>query len=427
MGRKPNGASSIYKGKDGKWHGRVTVGVKDDGRPDRRHIERKTEAEVIRAVRDLERERSAGTVRKAGQNWTVATWLQHWLDNIAAPNVRENTIAGYRVAVNTHLIPGLGAHRLEKLQPEHVEKLTQKMQRNGSAAGTAHQAYRTLRASLNEAVRRGNLGRNPVLLAKPPRLVEMEIEPYTIEEVKRILDQAGQRRNSARWAIALSLGLRQGEVLGLQWRDVDLAKGTLRVKRGRLRPKYQHGCTTPCGRKAGYCRERTQIRKDTSDTKSRAGKRAIGLPAELVKLLEQHQGEQQAEQRKASQLWQDGGWLFTTATGRPLNPNTDYHDWKRLLKDAGIRDGRLHDARHTAATVLLILGVQQRAAMEVMGWATTGMAARYQHVTDPILTDIAKRVDGLIWQRPGERPKSGAAGAPAVPRRSVIRRKLRRK
>src|SRR4051794_14360303 len=107
--RKPNGASSIYQGSDGNWHGRVTMGVRDDGSPDRRHVQRKTEVEVIRAVRELERDRDAGIVRKAGQSWTVATWLTFWLDHIAAPNVRENTAAGYRVAVNKHLIPGLGA------------------------------------------------------------------------------------------------------------------------------------------------------------------------------------------------------------------------------------------------------------------------------------------------------------------------------
>jgi integrase len=122
--------------------------------------------------------------------------------------------------------------------------------------------------------------------------------------------------------------------------------------------------------------------------------------------------------------------VFATPTGRPLNPNTDYHEWKQLLKDAGLRDGRLHDARHTAAAVLLILGVQERAVMGVMGWASTGMAARYQHVTDPIRADIAKRVGGLIWQpaeEAGTTPSRGAASAQTGVSRSVLRRKLRRR
>jgi integrase len=110
----------------------------------------------------------------------------------------------------------------------------------------------------------------------------------------------------------------------------------------------------------------------------------LGLPAELVVRLREHEETQAKEREKAAQLWADGGWIFATPIWRPLNPNTDYHDWKQLLKDAGVRDGRLHDARHTAATVLLILGMQERAVMKVMGWATIGMAARYQHVGDPV-------------------------------------------
>ncbi|MGA5128225.1 tyrosine-type recombinase/integrase [Streptomyces olivoreticuli] len=235
--RQPNGASSIYLGKDGRWHGRVTVGVKDDGTPDRRHIGRKTRAEVTKAVRELERQRDAGGVRKAGQTWTVKTWLTHWVENIAALHVSENTIDGYRVAVYHHLIPGVGAHRLAKLEPEHLERFYKKMQDNGSSAGTAHQAHRTVRTALNEAVRRRHITINPATIAKAPRLEEEEVEPYSVEEVQRILLEAERHRNTARWVIALALGLRQGEALGLQWKDVDWEAGVIRVSRGRLRPR----------------------------------------------------------------------------------------------------------------------------------------------------------------------------------------------
>jgi Phage integrase, N-terminal SAM-like domain len=167
-GRASNGASSIYRGRDGDWHGRVTMGTRDDGRPDRRHVRAKTRAEVTRKVRELEKSREAGTVRRAGRAWTVEQWLTHWVENIAAPFVRPNTLAGYRVAVRVHLIPGVGAHRLDRLEPEHLERLYVRMMRNGSAAGTAHQAHRTIRTALGEAVRRGHLARNPAALAKAP-------------------------------------------------------------------------------------------------------------------------------------------------------------------------------------------------------------------------------------------------------------------
>jgi integrase len=237
-----------------------------------------------------------------------------------------------------------------------------------------------------------------VLLAKAPALSEEEVEPYDVAEVRRLLEVAAHHRNSARWALALALGLRQGEVLGLKWDDADLDKGTIRVRRSRLRPKYEHGCDGTCGRTPGYCIKRRNTRPATGQVKSRAGRRTIGLPAPLVVLLRTHRAEQGAEREAARQLWHDDGWVFATQTGGPLNPNTDYHQWKQLLKTAGLREARLHDARHTAATVLLILGQPERTVMSLMGWSSAGMATRYQHVTDGIRAEVASQVGDLIWE-----------------------------
>ena len=118
----------------------------------------------------------------------------------------------------------------------------------GRAPATAHQAHRTVRTALNEAVRRGYLVRNVAQLAKAPQLVEYEVEPYSVDEVQRILKAAISRRNSARWAVALALGLRQGESLGLRWTDVDLATGTLIVRRQRNRPKWPTGAAERAAR-----------------------------------------------------------------------------------------------------------------------------------------------------------------------------------
>jgi len=103
------------------------------------------------------------------------------------------------------------------------------------------------------------------------------------------------------------------------------------------------------------------------------------------------------ERKVARQLWAEKGYVFTSPTGEPLNPNTDYHHWKELLQAAGVRDARLHDARHTASTVLLLLGVPERIVMAIMG-SSASMAKRYQHVTDPLLRETAEKVDGLLWR-----------------------------
>jgi integrase len=123
----------------------------------------------------------------------------------------------------------------------------------------------------------------------------------------------------------------------------------------------------------------------------------MGLPDALIGLLRKHAREQAAERDAACQLWREEGWVFATPTGAPLNMNMGHREWKKLVAAAGVRESRLHDARHTAATVLLLLGVPERPVMGVMGWSSTGMAARYQHITQVVRQDIAAQVDGLIW------------------------------
>jgi integrase len=233
-----------------------------------------------------------------------------------------------------------------------------------------------------------------------------EVEPYSVEEVQRLLLEVNMRRNSARWILALALGLRQGETLGLRRSDVDLDNEYLKLRRNRLRPKYEHGCgeAAPCGRKAGYCPERVQVRRETKNTKSRAGRRAVPLPGPLVAMLRSHAEEQARERGAAGNLWTESDYVFTKPLGGPLSPKTDYHDWKRLLEDAKVRDGRLHDARHTAATVLL--GIPDRVIDQIMGWEPgtfARMRARYLHLPDAMLKDVARKIAGAIWGPPETR------------------------
>jgi len=329
----------------------------------------------------------------------------HWLDNIAASHVKPTTLSAYRVAVHHHLVPGIGKYKLDTLEPEHLETLYRRMLAQPTKMGertkpaTVHQVHRTIRTALHEAVRRGHLARNPATIARAPRVDPHDVEPFNVEEVKRIFVGASHHRNGVRWVLALALGLRQGEALGLQWPDVDARRGVLTIRRSRTRPRYTHGCGGTCGkRSAGYCPQRGRANPDTDSTKSRAGRRQIGLPPQLVTLLAQHQSEQDVERVHSGSAWTEGGWVFTTETGEPINPRTDWTHWKELLKEAGIRDSRLHDARHTAATVLLILGVSQPTIMSVMGWSNPAMIQRYAHVVGPIRQDVARQVGGLLWE-----------------------------
>jgi integrase len=432
--RNPNGTSSVYLGNDGKWHGRVTMGVRDDGRPDRRHVKRNTEAEVIRAVRDLEKQRDAGKVRKPGRAWTVEKWLRHWVENIAAPSVRRTTMVGYRSSVYNHLIPGIGAHRLDKLEAEHLEKLYAKLQLptskggKGLAAGTVHLAHRTLRVALGEGVSRRHVLENVAKIAKPPKVEEDEIVPFTVEEARRILGVATNVRNGARFVVALTLGLRRGEALGLKWSDLDIKwrhgcqKGcecrsgaaqlcadrqfrsaTMTIRRAVQQFVWQHGCPDgpdgpACGRKYGaHCPKRHGGGVVTADVKSRAGRRTVGIPAPVMNEIERHRERQAVERAHAANLWREEGWLFTNRLGGPVHPTVDHEAWKTLLRKAKVRNARLHDARHTAATMLLVLKVPLPAVMEIMGWSDASIAKRYMHVPSEFLSAIADQIGGLVW------------------------------
>lgn len=403
--RAPNGSSSIYYSKsDGYWHGRVTVGVRDNGSPDRRHIKRKDESAVRRKVRDLENDRDSGTVRKSGRAWTVEKWLTHWVENIAAPSVRPNTMVGYRASVYKHLNPGIGKHQIDKLAPEHLERLYARMTDSGLKASTAHLAHRTARAALNEAVKRSHIAKNPAQIAKPPRVIEEEIVPFSVTEARQVLAAANRVRNGVRFSLALSLGLRQGEALGLQWRDIDFSAGALTVSRSLQARTWKHGCSNekPCGRRyGGHCPKRHSGGTITTEVKSRSGKRTVGIPSPLLDLLKQHRKDQREERINAGTLWHEGDWVFTNHVGQAVHPGVDHTAWKTLLKEAGVRSARLHDARHTAATLLLVLGVPARSVMGLMGWSQVSMTARYQHMSTELASTIADQVGELLWSSDG--------------------------
>jgi integrase len=402
--RAASGRSSIYQDARGYWHGRVTVGETDDGSPDRRHVGGKTKADVTARVRELESQREAQTVTKAGQRWTVEQWLEHWLAEIAKPALRHNAWDAYRIAVRVHAIPAFGSRRLDKLRPDHLQALYNKMIASGRSPSTAHQVHRTLRTAFGLAVESGYMSKNPATRKISPKVRKVKITPYDEDEIRKLIDAALTRFGGVRWIIALALGLRQGELLALQWSDVNLDRGLLTVSHSRARPQYRHGCNPFCSKgHPGWCPDKVRINPERGETKSDASQRTIGMPAELTRLLRAYRAQQAAARLEAGDLWQDGDWVFTNLLGEPLQNISDYRRWKALIRDAGVRDARLHDARHTAATTLLLLGVSERAVIDMMGWSTAKMTLVYQHITDAVRKDVADKVGSFIWGT-GETP-----------------------
>ncbi len=378
MSRSAYGESSIHQDAPGRWHGYVSLGLKREGQRDRRHVSAAKRAEVVRKVRALEQQRDSGVAQPAGRAPTVSEWLGHWLDTIAIRKVRASTLQGYRGKVNSRIIPAVGHHRLDRLQPEHLEARYIELAEEGLASSTILQLHRILSRALKVAMQRGKIARNVCSLVDAPSLRREEVVPFSTTEARALLGAARGLRNEARWSVALALGLRQGEALALRWEDIDLDTGTLTVKRSMQRL---------VGKGLVF-----------DEPKSRAGRRTIMLPNGLRDALRAHRAAQLEERLAAGSEWQENGLLFAQVNGRPIDPGSDWKSWKALLALAGVRDARLHDARHTAATLLLQQGVPARVAMQILGHSQISLTlGTYSHVVPELAQEAAERIDRVLW------------------------------
>jgi integrase len=371
------GESTIYKDAAGRWHGYVSMGVKENGVRDRRHVSGTKRADVAAKVRKLEGKRDEGLVLASGRSITTGAWLTFWLENIAVNRLRPKTLESYTSHVRNHLKPHLGHHRIDRLQPEHLERCYRALEAEGLSAATVLLNHRILSRALKVAMQRGRVGRNVATLVDPPKVVRTEVVPLTAAEARRVLTAAASVPNAARWSVALALGLRQGEALGLLWDAIDLDAGTLTVRRALQRQKGKGLVLV--------------------EPKSTAGRRTVALPGPLRDALRVHRAWQLQQRMAAGTLWEDRGFVFAQPNGLPIGARSDWEAWKRLLKAANVRDARLHDARHTAATLLLAQGVDARVAMQLLGHSQLAMTMHYTHGVPALAQDAADRMGEALW------------------------------
>src|SRR5690606_109815 len=235
------------------------------------------------------------------------------------------------------------------------------MTRAGRADATILQVHRILSRALEVAFRRGMTPRNVAKLIDSPTAKRAEIKPLTEDEARAVFDAAAGRRNAARWSVGLALGLRQGEALGLRWEYVDLDAGTMRVWRQLHRRSHEHGCGGTCGRRrGGNCPQRVlRLRSGEQQLKGGlilkapkgTGKRTIPIPPELVESLRAHREVQNLERMMAGAAYARHDLVFAEPDGSPIDPARDWREWHELLAAAGVRRARVHDGRHTAATL----------------------------------------------------------------------------
>lgn len=388
---------TIKQGSDGLWHAYVTVGTKGNGRPDQRHVKRKAKDEVVERVDELLAQRRSGAVTKPGRAPTVQQWMDTYLRDVAPRRCNPETVYDYRSKCRNWIFPHLGRTRLDKLMAEQLDAMYLAMMRAGKAPSHALKVHRIMSRALEIAYRRGLVPRNVAKLIDPPSVRKKAMQYLTADEAGKVLKAAAGRRNAARWSVALALGLRQGEALGLRWEFVDLDAGTFQIPKQLRRRIYEHGCEGACGRKRGAeCPQRSRGGLRLVDPKGKS-ERPVPIPAPLVAKLRAHRRQQLAERLAAGEWWQNGDWVFAQTDGRPLDPRRDWQDWKDLLADAGVRKVRLHDARHTAATLMMAQGVGIDVIREVLGHTDIRTTQGYAKVVNELTRDATDRMGRLLF------------------------------
>ena len=354
--KRGNGEGSIYRRKDGRWVGQYLVYTAEG--PKYRYLYGKTRQAVAGKLTRAMADRDGGLVFDAG-NLTVGEYLERWLEDSVKGTVRASTVERHEINIRVHLTPALGRVKLKTLTPAHVRSLHREKLDSGLAPATVRKIHSTLHKALSQAVADGMMPRNPADV-KAPRPSPEEIRPLSEAEAGSFLYAAHGDRFESLYVLAITTGLRRGELLGLRWDDADLERGTLRVGRALVREGGRYAL---------------------GETKTKRGRRRVNLTPRTVNVLKAHRKRQQEERTKLSGLYEDRDLIFATNVGTPINPeNLVNRSFKPLLEKAGLPEIRFHDLRHTCATLLLGRGVHPKIVQELLGHATIAMTLdTYSH------------------------------------------------
>jgi integrase len=311
---------------------------------------------------------------------SVRDFLAVWLVT-ARPTVRPATWRRYEQYARLHAGPFLGERPVAAVTALDLQRLYAERIAAGCAPTSVRHLHRFLHLVLDAAVAWGLRTDNPADRARPPRVPRHEIRPLSADEARRLLAGCTGHRIEALIVLAVTTGMRQGELLALRWADVDLAAGRLAV-RGSLHRGAGGGWTV-------------------DEPKTTRSRRPVVLPPVAVAALQRHRARQEEERRTAGRRWSDHGFVFTNRLGRPLSSqNMVQRDFHPLLARLGLPRIRFHDLRHTAATLLLQQGVHPKVVSEMLGHADVGITLDlYAHVTPAMHEAAARGLEDLLTRR----------------------------
>ena len=373
MARRGHGEGSIYQRKDGRWAASISLENRK-----RKTFYGKTRREVQEQLKVALREQQQGMLA-TGPQQSMKHYLEYWLEEVHKPSILSTTYRGYRIFLNKHILPALGHVQLQRLTSQQVQAFYTKKLKEGLAAKTVRNMHGLLHKALDNAVRWGLVPRNVSDAVSLPRQTRHEIQPLNRVQAQRLLEAAKGHALQGLLTLAVTTGMREGELLALRWQDIDFDTQSLQNRRSM---SFIPG--------KGYVE---------LEPKTEKGRRKIMLPSFVCEALKQHRLRQLERRLKVGTRWQERDLVFCNIYGGFLDPAHLRQRFDRLLRDAGLPDVRFHDLRHSAATILLSMGVHPKVVQELLGHSQIDVTMdTYSHVLPSMQQEAMEKLDDLFRQ-----------------------------
>lgn len=393
--------------KDGKPSYRVRIATMDPVTGRRRNTTigtYRTKKEAEKAEREALTQQERGTMVDPAKT-TVSELLTTWL-KAKASTISPNSEKDYEIAIRLHIVPALGKMPVQKLNPAQLQAQFTAWRDAGLKPRTLSRCHSILNQALGQAVEWGMVYRNVCSSVARPSISKRPASVWTPDEARAFLETAMHRPILTRagdtgktrpdelsplWHFLILEGMRRGEALGLRWQDVNWERGTVHISQTVVADRNNKG------------KALIQPRAKTS-----AGSRSVRLTAETLAVLKEHRDRQAFTRKAAGDAWQDHGLIVCTSTGTPINPNNVTRSYQRLVMLASVPPIRVHDLRHTAATMLLRAGVPAKIVSERLGHANIGITLdTYSHVLPDMQDVAAEAMSALMKRTEPEAEKTG--------------------
>jgi len=379
MPRRVNGEGSITHRADGRWMGRFYAWTAAGTRK-RVTVYGKTRKEAAARMREAQ-ERNERGIPVPDRAWKLAEWLDYWLENVVLPNRRPATYRLYEMTVRLYLKPGLGKNPLTRLSASRVQAYFNEQLAAGRSIRTVQVMRTVLSSALSRAMREELISRNVAQLTELPGWERQPIRPWSAAEARAFLGAAKEDPLYPAFMLLLVYGLRLGEVLGLRWHDIDEHDGEVRI-----RQQVQ--------------RVRGQLR--LYPVKTAAGRRDLPLLPVVREMLVLRSAAQAADRMELGRAWEDTGLVFTTRTGRPVEPRNLLRTFRRICDHNHLRLIKVHHLRHTTATLLKNLGVPARDAQLILGHSRLAVTLEiYSHEDRQAQRDALGRISAALGHGDG--------------------------